>query len=34
MGFIADADLARLADGMGKSSYGEYLREIVANGGT
>jgi glucose-1-phosphate thymidylyltransferase len=34
MGFIADADLARLADGMGRSSYGEYLREIVANGGT
>jgi glucose-1-phosphate thymidylyltransferase len=33
MGFIGDADLARLAERMGRSSYGEYLRELVATGG-
>jgi glucose-1-phosphate thymidylyltransferase len=32
MGFIDDEALARLADGLGKSSYGEYLRRLVTSG--
>ncbi|HZH28349.1 MAG TPA: glucose-1-phosphate thymidylyltransferase RfbA [Azospirillaceae bacterium] len=32
MGFIGAEDLARLADGMGRSSYAEYLRELLEGG--
>ena len=32
MGFIDEAQLARLAERMGKSSYGEYLRRLVSRG--
>jgi glucose-1-phosphate thymidylyltransferase len=31
MGFIDAAALAKLADGLGKSSYGEYLRRLVTD---
>ena len=29
MGYISAADLERLADRLGKSSYGEYLRQLL-----
>jgi glucose-1-phosphate thymidylyltransferase len=29
MGYIDDAAMERLAERLGKSSYGEYLREIL-----
>jgi dTDP-glucose pyrophosphorylase len=29
MGFIDRAQLVRLADGLGKSTYGQYLRRII-----
>ena len=32
MGFIDQAQLAKLAAGMGKSSYGEYLRRLISRG--
>jgi hypothetical protein len=32
MGFIDEAALSTLADAMGKSSYGEYLRRLVTSG--
>jgi glucose-1-phosphate thymidylyltransferase len=31
MGYIDDAQLAALADGLGSSSYGEYLRSMLAS---
>jgi hypothetical protein len=33
MGFIGDADLARLADGLGATSYGQSLRDLLEGGG-
>jgi glucose-1-phosphate thymidylyltransferase len=33
MGFIGDADLAQLADGLGASSYGQSLRDLLEGGG-
>jgi glucose-1-phosphate thymidylyltransferase len=33
MGFIDTEQLHRLGEGLGKSSYGQYVRELASEGG-